>query len=660
VALRGRDADARVRILVARRAALRPRLAVLAVSWLRRGAHGPLGFRTLGDYARERLGVGARAVQEWARVWDALRTLPALRGALLRGEISWSVARLVAGVATPASDEACLASVRGRTVRAVHAMVAAVRAAADPSGDPPGTATGVEAEAEAEAETASETADADEAPSGDDASVRLRLPADTALLAGWEVALELARRMAGERLRVWECAEAMAGEALSALPQDTSGNGGAPTGVGALAVAHRRKPLSAPSQEPGLRALAFPLLGRDAPRAVVSEAELADLEVWAAGASCHALDRAFREPLRAQQALDHDLGRLLAEILRRRLHVELGFERFDRYVEERADVSPRTARRWIRIARAGGESPGGRDRSHRAGVGGAFRAGDLTALQAERVARLAATGAAPPGEDAAPRTEAAAPASQRSPEVSCGSDEGAHPGLCGAARGSRPTGARAWVAFARAVTLRRLEDESAAATPAGGSISFEAPEDVANVFVSALEAAAAHVDRTASGPRPRGERPRARLVRGLAWIVEHAIAAWRQQGSAFHDYADFERDGFRCTAPGCSARRELRSHHIVFRSAGGPDEPWNRTTLCAFHHQRGVHAGTVRCRGRAPDALAFALGVRPDGPPLLEARSGDWLVPAPAAHDAVGRAGPAGAVDALGAARAAGAVGGRA
>jgi len=62
VALRGRDADARVRILVARRAALRPRLAVLAVSWLRRGAHGPLGFRTLGDYARERLGVGARAV----------------------------------------------------------------------------------------------------------------------------------------------------------------------------------------------------------------------------------------------------------------------------------------------------------------------------------------------------------------------------------------------------------------------------------------------------------------------------------------------------------------------------------------------------------------------------------------------------------------------
>jgi hypothetical protein len=50
------------------------------------------------------------------------------------------------------------------------------------------------------------------------------------------------------------------------------------------------------------------------------------------------------------------------------------------------------------------------------------------------------------------------------------------------------------------------------------------------------------------------------------------------------------------------------SHHIRFRSAGGPDEPWNRTTLCAFHHHRGVHAGSVRIAGRAPDGLLFELG----------------------------------------------------
>jgi hypothetical protein len=108
-------------------------------------------------------------------------------------------------------------------------------------------------------------------------------------------------------------------------------------------------------------------------------------------------------------------------------------------------------------------------------------------------------------------------------------------------------------------------------------------------------------------------------------MLDHAIASWLEQGAAFDDYADFTRDGFRCTAPGCTARRNLQSHHIVFRSARGPDEPWNRTTLCAFHHQRGVHAGFVSCQGRAPDGLVFALGVRAGGPSLLRARSGDVL-----------------------------------
>lgn len=61
--------------------------------------------------------------------------------------------------------------------------------------------------------------------------------------------------------------------------------------------------------------------------------------------------------------------------------------------------------------------------------------------------------------------------------------------------------------------------------------------------------------------------------------------------------------------PACSARRGLESHHLHFQSAGGADEPWNRTTLCAFHHYRGVHLGQLGIRGRAPDRLVFELGV---------------------------------------------------
>ncbi len=56
--------------------------------------------------------------------------------------------------------------------------------------------------------------------------------------------------------------------------------------------------------------------------------------------------------------------------------------------------------------------------------------------------------------------------------------------------------------------------------------------------------------------------------------------------------------------------RNLHAHHIRFRSHGGSDDPSNLVSLCAFHHQRGVHGGTVRCSGRAPHALTFALGLR--------------------------------------------------
>ncbi len=84
---------------------------------------------------------------------------------------------------------------------------------------------------------------------------------------------------------------------------------------------------------------------------------------------------------------------------------------------------------------------------------------------------------------------------------------------------------------------------------------------------------------------------------------------WLEQGAQFTDYADFERDDFRCTVPACSARRNLQSHHIIFRSHQGPDEPWNRTTLCAFHHHQGVHAHRLTIRGRAPDALTYELGI---------------------------------------------------
>ena len=286
----------------------------------------------------------------------------------------------------------------------------------------------------------------------------------------------------------------------------------------------------------------------------MSERELSRLAAWAGTACPHALDAALRRAFRALQRIDHDLGHLLRQIVDRRLYRELGFPSFERYVEERVEVSPRTARRWVRRARLG---PVGGVVAH------ALRAGSITPRQADIV-----LGAVPPSRQA----EA--------------------------------------VAFARAVTLRRLEDEHGGAVH--GAVRFAAPPEAANVFALALAGAQLH---RRVGP-----------AEALLWMLDHALAAWAEQGAEFHDYGDFSRDGFRCTAPGCTARRNLQSHHIVFRSHGGPDEAWNRTTLCVFHHLRGIHARTVSCHGRAPDGLVFALGLRAAGPPLLLVGAGDVLL----------------------------------
>ena len=87
-----------------------------------------------------------------------------------------------------------------------------------------------------------------------------------------------------------------------------------------------------------------------------------------------------------------------------------------------------------------------------------------------------------------------------------------------------------------------------------------------------------------------------------------------------------ERDGYRCAVPGCTSRRNLHDHHIWFRSAGGSDAPGNRITLCAFHHQRCLHAGLLRVSGRAPDGLFFELGLRAGASSLARYRAGDIAV----------------------------------
>jgi hypothetical protein len=117
-------------------------------------------------------------------------------------------------------------------------------------------------------------------------------------------------------------------------------------------------------------------------------------------------------------------------------------------------------------------------------------------------------------------------------------------------------------------------------------------------------------------------------------MLEHVFEAWsrgsgEERVRAAHRV--FERDDWRCAVPGCSSYRELHDHHIRFRSAGGSDAESNRTTLCAWHHLRGVHAGParLRLRGKAPRGLRFELGLRRGAPPLLRYDGCERLSPEP-------------------------------
>ncbi len=398
--LRGRDADARLRELDAARRGLRPVLGALACAWVDGRRFEEVGYRSLADWSREKLGVGARTVREWARVWRALVELPRLQRAVLEGEVSWSVARLVVGVVDPDQEKACLETIRGRSVRAVEALLQAVRAEPDEPGRP-----------------------------GSGARVRVRCSAREAHL--WHAAIELARRMAGEELPVWACAERIAAEAAAAVgaPRDS-----VPTKRSSLPGVR--------AVEPGLRAQAWPAVAWRAAAGRVPDAITA-LAAGLEACSAIELSRRMRRVVAFGQALDLEVGRLLRQVVDRGLHRELGFARFDRYVAERLELSPRTARRLVALARSEHRAPA---------VATAFREGRITAMQASRLAAV-------DGERAA-----------------------------------------SWVRRAERVTLRRLEDDLAAEPR--GVIAFRAPIEVAAFFlgmvrrVGSLERLLAHAIAT--------------------------------------------------------------------------------------------------------------------------------------------------------------------
>jgi hypothetical protein len=332
---------------------------------------------------------------------------------------------------------------------------------------------------------------------------------------------------------------------------------------------------------------------------------LSDLE----RADAFELDRRLRRLRRLEQRLDAEIGLLLARIARGRGYREVGLPSMERFARERLGLSPRKARALLRLERACELCPELRE---------AYRSGRLSWVQAQTLLPLVVL-------EEAWRFR------------------------------------RGWIAWAGRVSVRRLEEDVERALvlretepggwhASGGLPQAEEPRrdekrqtgvaatvlaETSRLVVVAPRDVTRLARATLCTVRRRLERRSGRFVsegEGFEAMLEHAIEAWGgNERRVRAEHRVFERDGWRCTAPACSSRRNLHDHHIRFRSAGGSDALSNRTTLCAWHHLRGVHAGIVRCTGEAPGRLFFELGVRAGALPLARYRAGDvrCLVPSP-------------------------------
>jgi hypothetical protein len=523
--------DGWLRRLATHEARCRTALGTLAARFLARRGHHELGFARLGDYAREQLGLSARELQSLATVGARLERLPQLRGAFTAGVLSWAQLRLLAAVATPETETEWLEVARGRTVRALAAVIR-------PSG---------------------QDQDHEEDDNGD---TRFRLRCPRRIRRLWQHVVELARRTTGSEVTHGQAAEAIAAEGLSARssPDDAW---------------PASEPIKPEPPDPAETRAAFADIDWSAVQAALPD-DVARLALNLDGLDPFALDTRMREVLRAMRCIDWQLGRLLRVFLDRRLYRLMRFPSAARYLTERLGISARKARALVALERKTWEADA---------FGTAYRAGDISWVRALTILPVVA----------------------------------------------EPT-AQAWVARATAVPVRRLADEvewaltvrdgvtAIAPPPPGASldigerqmcarpewefadseIAFSAPASVVALLRTAIVAFA---------------HPHDSLVGGLESLLLHVKAEW--EGQPHHRDPVFARDGWRCTVPVCTARRNLHDHHLVFRSRGGGNGRENRLTLCAWHHLRGVHAGRIRAEGEAPDAVTWEIGVRAGRRPLL-------------------------------------------
>jgi hypothetical protein len=546
--------DPWLRRLGRQEAACRRVLGRLAAVFLSLQGHQRLGFARLGDYTRERLGLGAREVQELARVATRLDALPPLAWAFEAGALSWAHVRLLTRVAAPEDAATWVEETSGLTVRELENRLRATGDTGEATTDPPN----------------------DDAIDGEPA-VPLRVPCPRRVRTAWRQAVELARRVAGEELAVWQAAEAIAAEGLAAQPVPEGPEGA----IG-------------PWPEPGWR---HPGAGEQLPNAAdarwapVADAAPTDIETLGAGCEsldARALDSRMRAALQAMARTDWQLGRLLRLFLDLRLERVLGFASGSAYVTERLGCSTRKARALVALERRGFTAPELLD---------AYRAGRLSWLRALTLLPVV--------------SERTAPAwLARAHEVTLRRLADEVDWALAARDGLEPVAPPPPDADLRAEPRQMCSPGTWA--PCDDQVTFVGPAAVVGLLRTAIAAFAGPADVP---------------WQGLERLLRHVTTEWEARPR--HRDPIFARDGWRCAVPACTSRRNLHDHHLLFRSRGGGNARDNRITICVWHHLHGLHGGRVRAWGRAPEAIHWEVGIQTGGAPLLRTWGDRYVAPVP-------------------------------
>jgi len=597
-----------------------------------------LGFVRLADFARERLGVSPRCLEDDAHVVRALESLPVLSVALETGALSWTRLHLLLRAATAKNELDLLEKSRGVALRDLEGFVKGYGAGSTAAAsEPVDSAQPCGGETSAGASVSPGSSPSPE--SSDDPFVRWSIHLSRSGRRMWRAACEYASRMAGSPLSPWQVLELVAGEAATGAaaspPCKDSASSPCQDGTPSLrqdgAASPREDGSSSPCQVGApWQAMPTPEMheqrlrealrvrearGRRFLLAFLAETGVAEGFAWLDTASgdpgparaidflaqdlerCDAfeLERRLQQLRALSQRLDAQIAALMRTGIDRRLFREIGFATVKLYAEARLGFSARRIWNLVTLERESWR--------HSRLLHDAFRDGRLTALQATALLPVL-----------------------------------------------NEKYAEAWIRRATEVTLRRLHDEVAWALDHPGQIHdhcrlFPPPPPGINVRADGLaDVTDEEVQNRAHAPQvtpdlgPPGDvRMDFALPLSVAVLVETTLDALRWPKAARwmifermtalallewksapkHCDPVFERDGWRCAVPACSSRQNLHDHHVVFRSHGGGNGRDNRVTVCAAHHLHGIHAGVVRVEGKAPDGLLWELGCAAGKEPLM-------------------------------------------